>query len=99
LKFYEKTLIIRLKHLPNGHCNIGDIYNNIGAVYRSLYHYDLALDYFSRSIEIYNKSLCSSHPSVASTCKNIGMTYEIKKDFIQALEFYIQKQQICFIKH
>jgi len=95
--------MIRLKHLSNVHCNIDDIYNNIGAVYRSFYHYDLPLDYFNRSIEIYNKSLSSSHLSVPSTCKNIGMTYEIKKDFIQALEFYTKAanmfHQTLPIKH
>ncbi|CAF4364635.1 unnamed protein product, partial [Rotaria sordida] len=88
LKYYEKALIIRLKHLPNEHFDIGDIYNNIGAVHRCLDHYDLALNYFSHSLEIYEKSLFPQHPSIASIYKNIGITYEIKKNLIQALEFY-----------
>ncbi|CAF4375592.1 unnamed protein product, partial [Rotaria magnacalcarata] len=47
-----------------------------------------ALYYFNRSLEIYEKSLFSQHPSIASTYKNIGITHEIKKNLVVALEFY-----------
>ncbi|CAF0746414.1 unnamed protein product [Rotaria sordida] len=47
--FNNIALIIRLKYLPNEHFDIGDVYNNIGAVHRYLGHYDLALNYFNRS--------------------------------------------------
>jgi tetratricopeptide (TPR) repeat protein len=86
--------MIRLKHLPNGHCDIGDTYNNIGAVHRCLGHYDLALDYFNHSLEIYEKFLFSQHPSIASIYKNLGITYERKNNHIQALEFYQKAENI-----
>ncbi|CAF2025875.1 unnamed protein product, partial [Rotaria magnacalcarata] len=60
-------------------------YNNIGIVHRCLGHYDLALDHCNRSLKIKLKSLPAQHPYIAMTYRNMGLVYEYKDDFEQAL--------------
>jgi tetratricopeptide (TPR) repeat protein len=65
LKFYEKSLAIKQKHLPPYHSSLSTAYNNIGLVHYSLKEYDAALEHYDQSLEIQLKSLPSQHSDIA----------------------------------
>ncbi|CAM4821668.1 unnamed protein product, partial [Rotaria magnacalcarata] len=66
-----------------------------GIVHRCLGHYDLALDHYNRSLKIKLKSLPAQHPDIASTYRNMGLVYEDKDGFEQAL-IYMKKAQTIY---
>ncbi len=76
LDFNKKALIIREQHLPSNHPDIGRSHNNIGSVYRSLDHYDLALGHYNQSFNIRLNSLPPGHPQIARSYRSIGLVHE-----------------------
>jgi CHAT domain-containing protein/tetratricopeptide (TPR) repeat protein len=52
---YQKALKLRQKFLPEGHTDISQTMNNIGASYQMLGKYDDAENYYLQAIEIYEK--------------------------------------------
>ncbi|CAF1246365.1 unnamed protein product [Adineta steineri] len=88
LDFYQKSLAIWEKCLPDNHPHLGDSYGNIGVLQRFLGNKDLSLEYFQKSLQIRTKSLPAQHPDIAFTLRNIGLAYEDKGDIDRALAYY-----------
>ncbi|CAF1106055.1 unnamed protein product, partial [Rotaria magnacalcarata] len=52
IKFYEKSLEIKRKTLPEDDASLAPTYSNIGGVYRNMGEYSKALEYFEKSLKI-----------------------------------------------
>ncbi|CAF5085816.1 unnamed protein product, partial [Rotaria sp. Silwood1] len=72
VSFYEKTLEIERKTLPEDHSSLADTYNNIGGVYDNMGNYSKALEFYDKALKIYEKSLPPNHPDLATSYNNIG---------------------------
>jgi tetratricopeptide (TPR) repeat protein len=55
ITYYEKSLEISQKTLPENHPDLADSYNNIGLVYNDMGEYSKALSYYEKGLEIKQK--------------------------------------------
>ncbi|CAF1531846.1 unnamed protein product, partial [Rotaria sp. Silwood1] len=88
VSFYEKSLEIERKTLPEDHSSLDSTYNNIGAAYDNMGNYTKALEFYDKSLKILEKSLPPNHPNLASSYNNIGGVYDNMGNYSKALEFY-----------
>ncbi|CAF5164975.1 unnamed protein product, partial [Rotaria magnacalcarata] len=65
VKFYEKSLEIERKTLPEDDASLATSYNNIGVVYRNMGEYSKALEYYEKANKILEISLPPNHPDMA----------------------------------
>ncbi|CAF5026612.1 unnamed protein product, partial [Rotaria socialis] len=65
--FYEKSLAIKRKTLPEDHASLAHTYSNIGAVYNNMGEYSKALEYYEKSLKIREKALPPTHPDLATS--------------------------------
>ena len=94
VEYYEKSLEIYKKSLPENHPSLAASYNNIGSVYKSMGEYSKALEYYEKSLEISEKSLPENHPSLATSYNNIGLVYDSMGEYSKALEYYEKSLEI-----
>ncbi|CAF4185574.1 unnamed protein product, partial [Rotaria sp. Silwood2] len=94
IRFYEKSLEINRKTLPEAHPSLALSYNNIGMVYDRMGDYTKALEFYDKPHKIYEKALPPNHPDLALSYNNIGMVYNNMGDYSKALEFYDKAHQI-----
>ncbi|CAF2143882.1 unnamed protein product, partial [Rotaria magnacalcarata] len=73
--FYEKSLEIERKTLPEDDASLAATYGNIGGVYDNMGEYSKALEYYEKDLEIMKKALPPTHPSLATSHNNIGEVY------------------------
>ncbi|CAF1454048.1 unnamed protein product [Rotaria magnacalcarata] len=76
LSFYEKSLEIYQKALPDDHLNLGTMCNNIGQVYYMMGDYSKALEFYGTSLKIREKALPSTHLDLADTYLDFSACYE-----------------------
>ncbi|CAF3383628.1 unnamed protein product [Rotaria socialis] len=88
VKFYEKSLDIKRKTLPEDDVSLADTYGNIGAVYDSMGEYSKALEYYEKANKIFEISLPPTHPNLATSYNNIGQVYDNMGEYSKALEYY-----------
>ncbi|CAF2028837.1 unnamed protein product [Rotaria magnacalcarata] len=94
IKFYEKSLEIKRKTLPEDHSSLATSYNNIGLVHKNMGEYSEALEYYEKSIENKEIYLPPTHPDFAQSYNNIGTTYYGMGDYSKALEYYEKDLEI-----
>ncbi|CAF1535896.1 unnamed protein product, partial [Rotaria sp. Silwood1] len=92
--YYETSLKIERKALPEDHPSLAATYNNIGLVYNNMGDYSKALDFYEKAHEIFEKALPPNHPDLATSYNNIGTVYYKMGDYSKALEFYEKAHQI-----
>ncbi|CAF2060552.1 unnamed protein product [Rotaria magnacalcarata] len=97
VKFYEKSLEIKRKTLPEDDASLAPTYSNIGEVYRNMGEYSRALEYYEKSLKIIEISLHPTHPDLASSYNNIGEVYRNMGEYSKALEFYEKSNKILEI--
>ncbi|CAF1205064.1 unnamed protein product, partial [Rotaria magnacalcarata] len=88
VKFYEKSLEIKRKTLPEDDASLAPTYSNIGEVYHNMGEYSKALEYYEKSLKIYQISLPPTHPWLATSYSNIGRVYSSMGEYSKALEYY-----------
>ncbi|CAF4378511.1 unnamed protein product, partial [Rotaria magnacalcarata] len=88
VKFYEKSLEIKRKTLPDDDASLAPIYSNIGGVYGRMGEYSKALEYYEKSLQIREISLPPTHPNLATSYNNIGSVYDSMGEYSKALEYY-----------
>ena len=76
LMFYEKALLIREKALSPNFIDLGNSYNDIGAVYFHMGDYSKALPYYENGLKIRQKYLHQNHPHIAHSFNNIASLYK-----------------------
>ncbi|CAF1586542.1 unnamed protein product, partial [Rotaria magnacalcarata] len=94
VKFYEKSLEIHRKTLPEDDASLASTYSNIGAVYYKMREYSKALEYYEKSLKIREISLPPTHPDSAISYNNIGLVYSMMGEYSTALEFYEKSLEI-----
>ncbi|CAF1610325.1 unnamed protein product [Rotaria magnacalcarata] len=87
-KFYEKSLEIKRKTLPEDDVSLTATYSNIGGVYKNMGEYSKALEFYEKSLKIYEISLPPNHPDLATSYNNIATAYYAMGEYLKALEFY-----------
>ncbi|CAM2726950.1 unnamed protein product [Rotaria socialis] len=97
VKFYEKSLDIKRKTLPEDDVSLADTYGNIGAVYDSMGEYSKALEYYEKANKIFEISLPPTHPDLAISYNNIGRVYDNMGEYSKALEYYEKANKILEI--
>jgi CHAT domain-containing protein/Tfp pilus assembly protein PilF len=65
------------------------IYSNKGQTYVHLADYEKALIYFNKALALAQASMDPKHPQILSLNMNIGYVYEQKKDYKNALNYYL----------
>ncbi|CAF3114770.1 unnamed protein product [Rotaria socialis] len=95
--FYEKSLEIERKTLPEDDASLAPTNSNIGLVYDNLGEYSKALEFYEKSLEIREISLPLNHPDLAISYANIGSVYSNMGEYSKALEFYEKSLKIMEI--
>ena len=90
LKYFNKSLEIRMEAFGESHPQVAHVYNGIGRTHISMGNYDLALEYIQKALDI-----SKGNPSslLGDTYNNIGVVYHFKGDYQQALDYYEQALQ------
>ncbi|CAF2158420.1 unnamed protein product, partial [Rotaria magnacalcarata] len=57
IEFYEKSLEIKRKTLPEDDASLAPTYSNIGLAYKNMGEYSKALEYYENVLEITKKAL------------------------------------------
>ncbi|CAF2829608.1 unnamed protein product [Rotaria sp. Silwood2] len=86
--FYEISLKIYRKTLPEDHPSLANIYNNIACTYNNMGDYSKALEFHEKALKIREKALPPNHPDLATSYHEIGRVYNNMGDYSKALEFY-----------
>ncbi|CAF1314499.1 unnamed protein product [Rotaria magnacalcarata] len=94
VKFYEKSLEIYRKTLPEDDASLAPTYSNIGGVYKNMGEYSKALEYYEKSLKIKEISLPPNHPDLATSYNNIGSVYDDMGEYSKALEYYEKSLEI-----
>ncbi|CAM4847838.1 unnamed protein product, partial [Rotaria magnacalcarata] len=93
-KFYEKSLEIKRKILPEDGASLASTYGNIGRVYNNMGEYSKAFEFYEKDLEITKISLPPNHPDLATSYNNIGSVYRNMGEYSNALEFYDKANKI-----
>ncbi|CAF4972402.1 unnamed protein product, partial [Rotaria magnacalcarata] len=86
--FYEKSLEVKRKTLPQDHSSLATTYSNIGGLYGTIGDYSKALEYYNKAYKIQETVLPPNHSDLAFSCNNIALLYKDMGDYSKALEFY-----------
>ena len=88
LKWYQKSLEIKMRTNPSDFINIGNIYNCIGEAHTRNENDKKALECYKKAIERFQNAHAEDHPHMADIYSNIGSIYKRKKEYSEALKFY-----------
>jgi tetratricopeptide (TPR) repeat protein len=88
LKFYQKSLEIKLKTYGGENSSIATSYENIGIIWDDKGEYDKALDFYQKCLDIRLKTHRGQHSDVAISYNNIGIVWDKKGEYDKALNFY-----------
>ncbi|CAF4880143.1 unnamed protein product, partial [Rotaria magnacalcarata] len=72
VEFYERSLEIKRKTLPEDDASLAPTYNNIGLAYNNMGEYSKALEFYERAKQILEISLPPTHPDLATSYNNFG---------------------------
>jgi tetratricopeptide (TPR) repeat protein len=92
--YYEKSLAMYRKTLPQNHPDMATLYTNIGIVYDNMTEYSKALSFHEKALEIEQKTLSRNDPSLAISYNNIGLAYAKMEECSKALAFYEEALEI-----
>ncbi|CAF2127199.1 unnamed protein product [Rotaria magnacalcarata] len=94
VKFYEKSLEIKRKTLPENDASLASTHSNIGLAYNNMGEYWKAREFYEKSNKILEISLPPNHPNLATSYNNIGLVYKNMNEYSKALEFYEKSLKI-----
>ncbi|CAF4867177.1 unnamed protein product [Rotaria sp. Silwood1] len=92
ITFYEKSLEIKYKILPEKHSSFTSTFNDIGSVYENINQYTQALLYYERGL-IIQQQITNQH-GLASSLSSIGSVYEKMRDYPTALSYHEKALEI-----
>ncbi|CAF3929992.1 unnamed protein product, partial [Rotaria sp. Silwood1] len=75
VSFYEKSLEINRKTLPDDHSSCANTYTAIGAAYNNMGNYPKALEIYEKALKIWEKTLPLNRPLLATSYNNIAGVY------------------------
>ncbi|CAF1373570.1 unnamed protein product [Rotaria sordida] len=92
--FYEMSLKIKRKTLPENHPSLANTYHNIGQVYNNMGDYSKAYEFYEKAVKIREEDLPPNHRNLASSYNNIGAVYNDMGNYSKALKFYEKAHKI-----
>jgi Tfp pilus assembly protein PilF len=92
--FYEKSLEILQKALPENHPDLATSCNHIDGVYLKMSENSKALSFYERDLEISEKILPANHPDLAISYNNIGLVYKNMGEYSKALSYHEKALEI-----
>ncbi|CAF3955026.1 unnamed protein product [Rotaria sp. Silwood1] len=92
--FYEKSLEIYRKTLPEDHPSLANTYNKIGRAYNNTGDCSKALEFYENALKIREKALPPNHPDLAQSYSNIGGVYYGMGDYLKAFQYYEKAHKI-----
>ncbi|CAF1462643.1 unnamed protein product [Rotaria magnacalcarata] len=95
--FYEKSLALNKKTLPENDFSLASTYGNVGGLYDDMGDYSKELEFYKKSHKILEISLPQNHPTLAVSYHNIGLVYNNMGDYTKAFEFYEKSLKILEI--
>ncbi|KAL9958237.1 hypothetical protein ACROYT_G035227 [Oculina patagonica] len=88
VSYHEKALVIRKKIYGEEHADVAASYNNLGAVYHDLGHYNKAKEYYDKGLFISKKIYGEKNAVVAASYNNLGNVYCDFAQYNEAKENY-----------
>ncbi len=88
LKWFNKSLEIKMRTLKSDHPNIANTHNSIAIIHHRKGDYARALESYEQTLMIWKKVYGENHPDVAMCLSNIGVVYQEEKKYSQALEYH-----------
>jgi tetratricopeptide (TPR) repeat protein len=88
LSYYQNSLKLRQKTLPENHPDLAACYNTISVMYDKMGEYSKALSYHKKGLEIRQKTLPANHPSLATIYNNVGLVYNNMGEYSKVLSCY-----------
>jgi tetratricopeptide (TPR) repeat protein len=88
IKYYEKSLEIKLKIHGDQHPSIARTYHNLGSVWKTIGKYDQALYYYEKTLALDIKIYGDQHPSTATTYNSLGLFWSAKGNLDKAIKYY-----------
>ncbi|CAF2035288.1 unnamed protein product [Rotaria magnacalcarata] len=95
--FYEMSLKLNQRNLPEDHPSLANTYNNLGQAYQNMDNYSKALEFYDKARRIKEKTLAPYNPDLAIFYGNIGQVYSKMCQYEKALEFYEKDLEITRI--
>ncbi|CAF4778629.1 unnamed protein product, partial [Rotaria socialis] len=92
--FYEKSLEIKQKTLPEDHLSLATSYNNLGGVYQKKGEYLKAHEFYEKALHIKMKTVDANDLACATSYNNIGSVYYDMADYSKTIELYNKALQI-----
>ncbi|CAF3328000.1 unnamed protein product, partial [Rotaria socialis] len=92
--FYEKSLEIYRKTLPEDDASLAPTYGVIGLAYTNMREYSKALEYYKKSLRIREKALPPTHPDLATSYRCIGGVHDNMGKYSKALKYYEKSHKI-----
>ncbi|CAF2180142.1 unnamed protein product [Rotaria magnacalcarata] len=92
--FYEKSLELCQRTVPEDHPDLTASYHCIALVYDSMGDYSKALEFYEKAHKIYEKAVPPNQFDLAISFNNIGLVYYNMGDYARALEFYEKANKI-----
>jgi len=94
VKFYEKSIKINQKILPQPHFDLATSYSCLGQVYETIGEYSKALTTLEKALEIQQKTLPPNHPDLATSYGNIGNVLKKMGEYSKALSSHEKAYEI-----
>ena len=98
LKYLEKVLSFREKHLGKDHPSTGAILGDLGNAWGSLGDYEKQKDLLTRVLEINEKHYGKDHPRTGITLNNLGNAWGSLGDYVKQKDLLTRALEI-FEKH
>jgi tetratricopeptide (TPR) repeat protein len=95
LKWFEKSLEIKIRTLKPDHPNIANTHNSIAIIHQRKHDYTRAVESYEKTLVIWKKVYGEDHPDVATCLSNMGVVYQEEKKYTKALEYH---QKALFIR-
>lgn len=92
--FYEKSLVVWEKTLPENYPNLTVCYNSIGSAYDDMGEQSKALFFYEKALEILLAHFPENHPELASSYNDIASVYESTGEYQKALSFHEKSLEI-----
>ena len=103
IHYFEQTRDSQERNLGAAHVHLINTWNQIATAWVDARNYDRAIECHNKALEISLTHYSENHPSVALTCKSLGMAWHYKGDADKAF-IYVQKalngfRLICCADH
>jgi tetratricopeptide (TPR) repeat protein len=94
LPFYQKSLEIFERTLPENHLTLACSYNNIGLLYHEICEYSKAASFHEKALRIRQQLLPPNHPDLAFSHNSLGNVYFNMGKHAKALSSYEKTLEI-----